>query len=364
MKKKGMLAIPFGPVVKTILAIVGLTIVLIFFFYLWSSNEIENTALCHNSVVLRGSAATVLPEGGQSYVPLNCKTEKICIRGKKLFEKGKCEEFENLKDVRYIDVSSVKEIEKVIADEIIECWNMMGKGKLSLFSDFWVSQGLGQAYSTCMICSRIAFDEETLAEKGINPSKRDVLGYMKSHYIPNGNISYYEYLGGKSSVSVKDNIQLEIEKDGKKEKVDIDLREIKSQDTSENTLSDEEEIAVLFMQISAPSSIESLYNIEQSIFGVTGTTYFFGGVPLAIAGIKKVISSCASPVGAVICGSLAFIAITAQQVTTIYNQGVAAGYCGDVVAKDQARRGCSVVRTLKYDADEIKNYCSVIESIP
>ena len=59
----------------------------------------------------------------------------------------------------------------------------------------------------------------------------------------------------------------------------------------------------------------------------------------------------------------ALIAGIAQQGSVAYNRDVTAGYCGDVSSGGEERDGCSVVRTVNYNKEEIGSYCSVIESI-
>ena len=59
---------------------------------------------------------------------------------------------------------------------------------------------------------------------------------------------------------------------------------------------------------------------------------------------------------------LAIVAAAAQQINIIHQRGVTAGYCGDVTVGSEAREGCSSVRLVDYDLEQIKTYCSVIES--
>ena len=122
------------------------------------------------------------------------------------------------------------------------------------------------------------------------------------------------------------------------------------------------------MQISAPTKTETLSNIGSAALGAIGTCSYVAGVSGSIKAGKTVgkiaAKACGNPWGAVVCAAIAIVAVSAQQISADDNRGIAAGYCGDVSAGDDARRGCSVVRTVEYDIAEIENYCTVIESIP
>ena len=125
---------------------------------------LSDKEICHESVLLRGTLPGL---GIREISPLQCKTEKICIRGDKFFGKGNCnEDFGELKEVKYTNADSLEDVEKTIADNVVDCWSMMGKGEISLYSEGWASFGFGGVTSNCVICSRIAFDTKTLEEKG------------------------------------------------------------------------------------------------------------------------------------------------------------------------------------------------------
>ena len=90
--------------------------------------------------------------------------------------------------------------------------------------------------------------------------------------------------------------------------------------------------------------------------GIAGTS--FAGPSLVVKGIKAV-----GLKGGLITLGAAILAAGAQQVKVAQSRGVTAGYCGDISVGQDARNGCSIVRTVKYDAEEIKKYFSFIESI-
>jgi len=176
--------------VSIILLVVGFGIILFIYSQLAFEGQVDRE-ICHESVILRGTLPDTL--GLKDAAPLKCKTSKICVRGKKIFGKGECEEFTNADSVINNNVNDLTQIEKLISQEIVGCWRMMGEGKISLFSESAAEYGFGDVYPSCVICSRIAFDKESLAEKGIDIEERNVLNYMLTHKIPNGEKSYYGY---------------------------------------------------------------------------------------------------------------------------------------------------------------------------
>lgn len=360
MNKKG--AITAQQLVTIILLIAGFAIVLLVFSQISWTGQI-NREVCHQSVILR---ATV-PSAGQTLIPLKCKTSKICVTSGIIG--GKCEEdFKNVKGITKAKVAKVKDVEKLISQEIVDCWTMMGEGKVSLFSQYWADNfGVGGVYPTCVICSRIAFDEKL--DLGLDDV--NVLKYMREHKIPNGNVSYYAYLaeeGGQFSASDINSLEVKNVHEGISDEGTIpvvdkeDFMIINSSDLEnwEDPLKEpEEEMAVLFMQISAPGHGDSLLNIGKGVLGIGAAGAYFAGPSLTLKGLKAI-----GLKGGLITLAVAAVGAGIQQVNVAYNRGVTAGYCGDISVGDEARNGCSVVRAVNYDLEDIQSYCSVIESIP
>ena len=86
----------------------------------------------------------------KNVVPLKCATEKVCISDK---SKGECSEFETTKGITKVKVEKVADVEKLVSQKMVDCWTMMGEGKVSIFSP-WVAQtyGIGEIYPSCVIC--------------------------------------------------------------------------------------------------------------------------------------------------------------------------------------------------------------------
>jgi len=118
-----------------------------------------------------------------------------------------------------------------------------------------------------------------------------------------------------------------------------------------------EELAVVFMQVTAPKQGESILNLAK--VGVTGAAGMFLIAPIKT--VTTAIACVSNPYCWFTIGAFA----AGQQGNVAYQRHVAAGYCGDVSHGTEARNGCSVVRVFKYNVTEINKYCSGnIESIP
>ena len=356
-------------IVSIILLIAGLAILLLMFYQIEFGAQTDRE-VCHNSVILRGSLPTTF--GLSSFSPLKCKTKKVCITSGLLG--GECREFEGVKNQVKEKVKSSREIEEIIANEIIGCWSMMGEGRISLFSQHLAKEyGLGTIYPSCVICSRIAFDKESLDKKGIRIGDVNVIKYMMGHKIPRGEMTYFDFLTRNSPAKISvegigESIKVSelkeardadgnIVRNEKGEEVIVQEREVSIELEDGNTLSsDNKELAVLFMQISAPSHLGTIKNSITAALGIGVSGSFIFGPKVVSGAASKLLFN---PVSAFVLAAGAVY----QQGNVAYNKALAAGYCGDVSSKEDARVGCSVVRTVNYDAEELKKYCSVIESI-
>jgi hypothetical protein len=361
LKKRKKGEITTTTLISLILLVVGFAIALFVYMQLGWSGKV-NREVCHQSVILRGTAPSF--GGLQGGVPLKCQTEKFCITNKLIG--GKCDEFKGLDNVHKVRVSSVEDIERFIARDTIDCWKTMGEGKLALFSD-WVREtwGIGEeAYPSCVICSRIAYDS-ALSEPGskIHLQEINVKDYMMTHAIPNSNPpeSYYSYLAGENG-----QIGFNQYSDNKIDSefiVEFDFDKINSETTEvidpKKESPPDSELAVLFMQISSPNLGDVWENNFKTLqLGALGS---FVAAPTMTT---KAITSVVSTKAGIVLGAAAVVFGVYQAGSVYHNQAITAGYCGDVSIGGEAREGCSVVRTTNYDANSISQYCSVIESIP
>lgn len=333
-------------IVALVVLLAGFAVLMWFFLgFLWNQNIDKET--CHQSVILRGTS----PSLTQEYVPLKCKTQKYCVT-----KAGNCEDsFGEGEKFARVKVRDSEDIEQFLAREMVDCWNMMGKGKISLFANYWAkTYGIGSVYPTCVICDRVAFDKSLKQDNLLE--NMDLWKYMGTHKVSGTEISYLEYFGGSVSAKEKFEIAELGEKDGEavltgnKENI-----ELVGQGTTKDSY---EDLDVLFMQISAPSSSEVIKNTLEAA-GLT----FGAGVILAPKFTKVVAGGVVRAagwwmaLGAALAGGY-------QQYSVYANRGITAIYCGDISVGSEAREGCSVVRTVNHDAPELEQYCQVVESVP
>ncbi len=344
MKKKGSLSASM--LVSILILLTGFVIIL-YFLLGFIQDPLVDREVCHQSVIFRGT----LPNIAKEYVPLKCKEAKYCITTGLIA--GECEDFAGEEEVTKVRVSNVEEIEQFLAREVLDCWETMGEGKVPLIGD-WITStfGFGKLESSCTICSRVAFDKNSLEKKKIDIGKVDLFEYMITHKPPNKDKSYIEHIGRSGKVSLS-----ELNKKSLKKSLSV----LEDEGLAEDGIGVEEvhetgkndQLAVMFMQVHAVGQWEGLKNAVEAAAGATAGSSFVLGVGTT----ARLVFSKVTMVSAV-------LGLTAQQLNIAINRGVAAGYCGDVIVGEGAEKGCSVVRVTGYDADSISNYCSVIESIP
>ena len=360
-------------VVGTALLLFGFIILAILFFRFGFTGIVDREA-CHESVILRGTLSSIIPDAIsgdlEGYVPLKCQTKKICATGK-LVGAGDCEDFKGEKGIEKARVGENRDIEKLVADEVVDCWNVMGEGKVSLFSSslgaqFGVSR---EIYPSCVICTRIAFDKESLSEdEDIDLLALDPLAYMNTHKVPNKEESYSNYITGTSSGEFKF-ADIDIEGQGEiKEGEEVVFGGIESvqgsfEDVKEGEVnsSGTEELAVLFMQISAPKEVEVWKNLGKVALGGLGIAAV-STPKKAFSSVKTAGTFCANPKGALVCAAVGIVAGGVVHFNVAHNRAVTASKCENELVGSGERSGCSVVRVTNYNVSEISQYCSVIES--
>jgi len=359
--KKGEITIAW--IITIVLLAFGFILLLIFLYNMYGPTDINRT-ICHESVIFRAAP----PEIVQSYMPLKCATRKICITAG-LFNSGSCDdEFKGEKNLIKVKVSSPKDIEKLYSQEILECWKMMGEGKLSLFQQYGaVKFGVGSVYPSCIMCSRIAYDNESLNKAGIDLGLVNVPFYMQNYKVPNSQLTYFETmnLNSKDAAVPFDGLkqgeidtstgELKKDKEGKTQTQPPEIKEIEVVNNPEELLKTD---AIMFMQIAAPTQWGSLGNIGKlATLGLGGS--FLAAPLLTGKAVTGVIANWEISL------PLAIVGVGLQQLNVAYNRDVTAGYCGDLtLSSTAARSGCSSVRTVRYDEEGISKYCVNIESLP
>ncbi len=349
-EKKGQLAT--YQIVIIVLAIVGLIVVLLFFFAFKDSVNTGND-ICHLSVLTRATS----PQALQSFVPLKCTTNKICLTSN---SNSKCaDSFAGEQGVTVINLPSDSEsaarmIEQTSADAMYNCWSVMGQGKLDLFGNFQKFSGLWTDINNikpyCTICSRVAVDSSVSTDVLNNVN---IYSYMKSN-IPSGqSLTYLQLFTDQqfNSYPVVDS--------------NLFQQKIRTDSSGDTISSTGKQISFVFMQIKANSPGQVLSNLAEAGAITTGGAFLTGptrsvaSVLLLSGGTSAILTRIAvAGAGAVFAGLNAYS-----------GQVMAAGYCGAFTTQNGdssngGTSGCSIVEAVPYNAQSINQICGTIEGSP
>lgn len=367
MRKRGDVSVAF--VIGLVIAIVSFIPVLYLLVNFYGGENYGLDDVCEFSILTRGTA----PSSVQNYVPLKCTTEKVCLTSG-LFGGGCEKQFAGEKDVKKIrlpgrEQEAKKKIEEVTARLMYDCWRVTGQGKLDLFGNYETSLGFDSENSTCIVCSRIAVDEDVSKKFGEGfLDTIDVNTYMKKEKVPTTSKTYLEMFTDKevqSYAKIKDDNPLKAVKEG--QKIDLatgggtELGDIKLSVANANEKN--KEMAIVFMQIKSKSYGEVLDNmalVGGTVAGAAFMTPVFGTL------VKGLVFN---PVGGTIVAVGAVSAGGYGMYNTRQGQLAAAGYCGDFVksekhSDDKAREGCSLVQGINYNFKDVNALCHKIEGKP
>jgi hypothetical protein len=330
-------------VLTTILMVLGLGI-LLFFIFRFGFDDSGEREVCKLAVLSRASA----PETVNTYIPLECDVKKICMKTKVF---GNCDSNfageENVDQVHLSsdDIKAARQIEETIAEEMYNCWSMMGEGKLSLFSGGFKNKfPWAVSYPTCVICSRIAFNTP---DRDIF-SYTDINTYLRETKISEKGITYMSYFTDNSIRAyplVSDQSKL----------FDNALAALNKNEQPIKTSKDNNEIAIVFSQVQNKDFEERLSSLKTAGVAVAGTSAFLSPGILMIAATNPITTIGVVGVGV---GGLALYTYTN------YREGVSAsaGYCGKLTTeKEGIGEGCSSIQVIPYNPESIRQVCKTLE---
>ena len=185
--KKG--EITSGTLIIIIIAIVSLVAILILFFNL-NLGKVTDQEVCHYSVVARASAIAA-NNLLKDTLPLNCKTQYVCIT-----EDGNCGK---LISPEIEKVKSKEEVYEALTTQLVDCWWMFGEGQV----DYLGKEVLKAGSLYCSLCSQVAFDDSLTSIEGLESGeidREDFFHYLSVEYKDEiEKISYWNYLYGEST---------------------------------------------------------------------------------------------------------------------------------------------------------------------
>ena len=337
MYKKG--DVESSTIVGVIVAILGFAVVLIFLLNILDVNEQSKEEICRLSVLSRATA----PESANTYVPLQCSVNKICFTT----NNENCKEFIGYEDVQKISLpkdpkKAADIIEAVSADKMLDCWETMGEGQLSLYSGGMQKYfGLESSSITCTVCARLALNvpDEKLKNNILN--EIDLKEYMRTTQIHN---SPRTYLNAFSDDGINNYVKTP---EKVSESISIEETEFKKET---------DELSIVFTQIAQKNYSTTLNNLAGA-----GATIAGGAFITPIIG-KPALKLATTGPGVVAIG----VSAVGLSAYSLYNvrqgQSISAGYCGEFSStNEQAKQGCSVIQILPYDISSINNICNVVE---
>jgi len=350
MRKRGELT--SAEIIGIVLLLAGLAIILAF-IYGFKDSVTADDDVCKLSVVGRATASGFIG-GGQQAIPLKCTTKKICLTNS-IFG-GSCSQFTGEKDVQTVRLSGgpeqqVQQIESISAQTMYSCWNMMGRGRLDLFSTAAGSFGLDSSKPTCVICTRVAISDDATKDKNFKEqvlNKIDMNTYLSSNQVPGDSRTYLQAFtdAGVNSFPAASNNALSDKQP-----------EVLS--ASQITRSNENEMAFVFVQVKVP---EVTKIIEKQ---ATWAGAFIGG---AVAFSPKTAVSVASkvftPAGLILTAVIGLADAGVVTLNHFESQDAAAAYCGDFTSADKAKTGCSIVQMMPYSFEDISKVCTSIQGNP
>jgi len=188
-KKKAAISIEM---VILLVILIGSALAIFYFIFRADLGGTSEKEVCHTSVVTRASVGLL-----REVVPLNCKTDNLCLS-----RDGTCEKMTSPEIKK---VKTEEEVYNFLAEQMADCWWMFGEGKMDYIGNAKATPTGFQSDLYCSICSQIAFDNSLYSLFAINPSavSRANLGVPTT--ASNSLISrekFYDYLA-KTNMSGK-----------------------------------------------------------------------------------------------------------------------------------------------------------------
>ncbi len=353
VEKRGDLLSP-AVIIGLIVVIASFAIILSLLFRLDLIGQSDDE-ICRLSVLSRASVW----ESTQGLLPLKCSTKKICLG-----LGDECSQFvgeENVKTIKLPkgnDASSTSKaarmIEKTSAESMYNCWDLMGQGKLDLFSGSDASDltstildvgsglfGVSGAKPVCFICSRIALSEELEKRRDIL-SKVDMARYLATEKpTPESKKTYLQLFTDEQVRSYPGEI-------------------VELVNSGSETVSDE--IAYVFMQVLAKGEpLDEAVRTGTNTGILVGGSLFLGPVGrfTNFLGLGVLFKVGTTAVVSGLAGGFAYY-------QTGKNQDFAVQHCGQFASGEtengKLRKGCSIVKPVDYnDVNTINQLCYRIE---
>jgi len=220
-----------NPLVVIIITLVVFIVLVTFYtgaFEIFDKTTVEQK--CRLSVL-----AQQVKMYGNGLIALKCPRKEIKITDQEANVKynTKNSEWKQAEKFKESVLKDEKQLYKIVADEMADCWYKMGEGGLNVFNEnyfFGNDKLINDLFRhPCLICSQITFDIRTEKNENLGTGK-DIKDYLKRYnYTRYGNnIKYYDYINREypelinlfphyfwidsdSSIFIKDDMQINTE---------------------------------------------------------------------------------------------------------------------------------------------------------
>ena len=164
----------------TLIVLITSFIIILFLIYRLNLGGTTDAEICRNSVVLRDKPL------GDLVVPIDCKTQYVCISGGS--------DCQSISATEKINAKTKNEIMKVLADKMSECWWQFGEGKI----DFRADLREGGTDITCAVCSLVNFKDIPQEEQTI--PYPEFYNYLRTTLKTNSQ-TYLQYLYSENDIN-------------------------------------------------------------------------------------------------------------------------------------------------------------------
>ena len=173
----------------TIIILIASFVIVLFLLFRLDLGDTSNNEICHNSVVLNAKA-TVFSGA------LDCRTDYLCISGG-----GDCSDI-TATSTEAVDTGKEseelnKDVMKVLADEMANCWWMFGEGEIPYADKTGISD------TACSICSIVDFGDDLKSEENI--TYKDFYDYLRTTEKSNSE-TYLNYIYESGAIANLDDI--------------------------------------------------------------------------------------------------------------------------------------------------------------
>jgi hypothetical protein len=184
-------------IVGIVIIVITFGIVALVYTQLITPIDIDRS-VCHTSAVTRGTLPEIAGGVAKELISLKCKTKRICVTTKNVFQgRGECSYLlgEDFSTYRIKKDKADQQIKLLLAREMADCWEMLGKGNIAIFGrEMRADNSIG---AIAVVCSRIHFDETITGNKEGQLGIQEIQGfnqYLLSRKVPNHEVSYWDFL--------------------------------------------------------------------------------------------------------------------------------------------------------------------------